>query len=108
MINALVILNQRGDVLITRNYRMDELNRGVANMFRVQVAAKDMRSPVNNIGNTSFLHIRSEDIFLVAVTKHNVNSTLAFEVLYRIAELFKTYFGVKLDEESIKNHLILT
>jgi len=107
MINAIVVLNQRGDVLITRNYRMEELNRGVATAFRGQISSKDIRSPVNNLGNTSFLHIRSNDIFLVAVTKHNVNAPLVFETLYAIAEIFKAYFGGKLDEESVKGNLIL-
>jgi len=108
MIGAILILNQRGDVLITRNYRAEELSRGVANSFRGQViAVKEVRSPIKSIGTTSFLHIKCGNIFLVAVTRYNVNVAMVFETLHAIAEIFKAYFG-KLDEESVRNHFILT
>lgn len=109
MISAILILNQRGDVLITRNYRLDELNRGIATAFRLQViAAKEIRSPIKILSSTSFLHVRNEDIFLVAVTKHNANVSTIFETLFRMVEIFKAYFGGKFTEETIRNHLILT
>eukprot|EP01114_Cavostelium_apophysatum_P006799 TRINITY_DN1827_c0_g1_i2.p1 TRINITY_DN1827_c0_g1~~TRINITY_DN1827_c0_g1_i2.p1 ORF type:complete len:414 (-),score=123.00 TRINITY_DN1827_c0_g1_i2:50-1291(-) len=88
---------------------MEELNRGVTNAFRMNViGAKDIRSPIKLMQNTSFIHIRSQDVYLVAVTKHNVEAVLVFEILYKIAEIFRGYFGGKLDEEAIKNHLTLT
>jgi len=109
MISAILILNQRGDILISRNYRADELSRGVVNSFRYQViAAKDIRSPVKNMSNNHFLHIRSENIFIVAVTKFDVNATLVFEALYRTAEILRAYFGGHLDEEAVRNHFLLT
>lgn len=77
-------------------------------MFRHQViAAKNARAPTKNIGNINFAHIRSENIYLVAVTKFNANAALIFETLNSILDLFKIYFGGKVDEESIKTHFIL-
>jgi len=109
MISAILIINQRGDVLISRNYRVEELSRGIANAFRYQViGSKDVRSPVKSIGPTNFMHIKSENVYLVAVSKNNVNVSLVFEVLYRIQEIFKAYFGGKFDEEAVRNHFILT
>jgi len=54
------------------------------------------------------LHIRCQDIYIVAITKHNVDAMMVFEALNRIAEIFRNYFGGKLDEDSIKNNLTLT
>jgi len=108
MISAIIVLNQRGDVLLSRNFRVEDLSRSTANAFRFQlVSAKDSRSPVKNMMNYSFLHIRVENIYLVAVTKYNVNAALVFETLYRSASILSAYFGGKLDEESIRNHFIL-
>lgn len=88
---------------------MEELSRGVANAYRLNIiATKDFRSPVKMIQNTSFMHIRSQDIFIVALTKHNVDASMVFETLNRIAEIFRGYFGGKLDEEAVRNHLTLT
>jgi len=109
MIGAVLILNHRGDVLITRNYRAEEISRGVANTFRSQViAAKEVRSPIRSIGTTSFMHIKCGNIFIVAVTRHNVNVAMVFETLHAIADIFSAYFGGKLDEEAVRNHFILT
>eukprot|EP01117_Protostelium_nocturnum_P012200 TRINITY_DN4482_c0_g1_i1.p1 TRINITY_DN4482_c0_g1~~TRINITY_DN4482_c0_g1_i1.p1 ORF type:complete len:434 (+),score=157.58 TRINITY_DN4482_c0_g1_i1:263-1564(+) len=109
MISAILIINQRGDVLVSRNYRVDDYSRGETNSYRNNViAAKDVRSPVKLMSQTSFLHIRSENIFIVAVTRHNVNVAMAFEALIAIASILKVYFGGKLNEETVKNHFILT
>lgn len=108
MINGILVLNQRGDILISRNYRMEEINRGIANAYRLTIAAKDVRSPIKIIQNTSFMHIRSQDIYLVALTLHNADCSVVFETLNRIGEIFTAYFGGKLDEEAVKNHLTLT
>jgi AP-2 complex subunit mu-1 len=108
MISAIFIVNQKGDVIISRNYRVDELNRGIIQSFRFNViASKDSRSPIKIINNVSFMHIRCENIFLVAISKYNVNVCLVFETLHRIEEIFRAYFGGKLDEETIKNNFIL-
>jgi len=109
MISAILILNHRGDVLVSRNYRVDEYSRGEANAYRSQViAAKDARTPIKLMNMTSFLHVRCENVFLVAVTRYNVNVNLVFETLLAIASILKAYFGGKLNEESVKNHFILT
>jgi len=72
------------------------------------VAAKEVRSPIKSIGTTSFLHIKCGNIFIVAVTRYNVNVATVFETLHAIAEIFSAYFGGKLDEEAVRNHFILT
>jgi len=108
MISALFILNQRGDILVSRSYRVDELSREIVNAYRYQViAAKNVRSPITLMGKTSFFHVRIANIFMIAVTRNNVNASLAFETLFSLASILKAYFGGKLDEDSVKDHFIL-
>lgn len=107
-ISTIMVLNLRGEILLTRHFRPEEFNKGVITAFRHQViAAKNIRAPVKSLANLNFAHIRSENIYLVAVTKSNANISLVFEMLHKVLEIFKTYFGGKVDEEAIKNHFIL-
>jgi len=109
MIGAILILNPRGEVLVTRNYRAEELSRGVANAFKMHVvSAKEVRSPVKSIGQTSFLFVRADSVFIVAVTKYNINVALVFETLHRIADILRAYYGSNIEEEDVRNNFILT
>ncbi|KYQ92704.1 clathrin-adaptor medium chain AP-2 [Tieghemostelium lacteum] len=106
MISALFLMNSKGEVLISRIYR-DDISRGVANAFRLEViGSKETRSPVKLIGSTSFMYIKVGSIYLVGVSRQNVNACMVFEVLHQLVELFKSYFD-NLDEDSIRNNFVL-
>jgi len=109
MISAIFFMNQKGEVLISRIYR-DDISRGVANAFRLEVIghSKDTRSPIKNIGSTSFMYIRVGGIYVVAVSRQNVDASMVFEVLYRVVEIFRSYFDGNFDEDAIRNHFVLT
>ncbi|PAV23846.1 clathrin adaptor mu subunit [Pyrrhoderma noxium] len=86
MISAFFIFNQKGEVLISRLYRTD-LKRSIADVFRIQVVSNsDVRSPIITLGSTSFFHVRTNNLYIMAVTK--------------------AYFG-KVDEESVKSNFVL-
>jgi AP-2 complex subunit mu-1 len=82
----------------------------VANAFRLEVIGHTsaVRSPIKNIGATSFMYIKAGGIYVVAVSRQNVDATMVFEVLYRVVEIFKSYFDGNFDEDSIRNHFVLT
>lgn len=106
MISALFILNQKGEVLISKLFRPD-LKRSIADIFRIHVISNpDVRSPIITLGSTSFFHVRHQNLFLTAVTKTNANAALVFEVLYRVINITRSYFG-KLDEEAVKNNFVM-
>jgi len=50
--------------------------------------------------------MREQNVFFAAVTRTNVNCALVFEVLYRLCDVFKSYFGV-IDEATIRNNFVL-
>jgi len=54
------------------------------------------------------MYIRVGGIYVVAVSRQNVDASMVFEVLYRVVEIFKSYFDGVFDEDSIRNHFVLT
>ncbi|KAL6058727.1 AP-2 complex subunit mu [Balamuthia mandrillaris] len=107
MISGICILNSRGDVLISRVYR-DDISRGIAEAFRLHVLnAKEVRSPIKTLGSTFLLHVRHGDIYVLAVTKQNVNCCLVFEMLKNVLSVFRAYFDGKVTEETIRNNFVL-
>ena len=50
--------------------------------------------------------MRHENLYLVAVTRLNVNAAMVFEFLDRLVSIGKSYFG-KFDEDSVKSNFVL-
>jgi AP-2 complex subunit mu-1 len=84
------------------------VRRSSADAFRLEVvAAKNVGAPIVSLDNCNFMFVRSNDVYLVAATKRNVNSAMAFEFLYRFLEVLRAYFGRKVDEDTVRNHFVL-
>ena len=80
----------------------------MSDTFRIYVISNpNVRSPVFTLGTTTFFHVKHENIYIVAVTKVNVNAALVFEFLYRLVKLGKSYFGDKFDESVVKSNFVL-
>lgn len=107
--NAILILNGRGHVLISRTYRDDVDPRSIASAFRTQVIASKVadRCPVKTVGSVSFLFVRHEELFFVAVTRQNSNASMVFQFLNKLIIIFKAYFGGKVTEEELKENFAL-
>jgi AP-2 complex subunit mu-1 len=109
MISAILILNTRGNVVISRSFRDDVDPRSIASAFRAQIIASKLveRCPVKTVGSVSFLFIRYDDLYLVAATKQNVNAAMVFQFLYKLVAIFKSYFDNKVTEEALKENFAL-
>jgi AP-2 complex subunit mu-1 len=107
MIAALLFINQKGEVVISRMYR-DGYNRTIADTFRQQViAGKEAgRSPVKIIGGTSFMFIQHGNMYMVAVSEGNAQVALTFQFLHELVNVLKSYFG-DFSEDSIRNNFVL-
>jgi len=107
MIAALLFINQKGEVVISRMYR-DGFSRQVADTFRNQViiSKEAGRSPVKIIGGTSFMFIKHGNMYLVAVSQGNAQVALAFQFLHEVVKVLKSYFG-DFNEDSIRNNFVL-
>ena len=76
--------------------------------FRINViGAKDVRSPITQLGELTFLHVQKYTVWVVAVTKSNINAGLAFETLHQLITVFKSYFNGTFDEDSIRQNFAL-
>ena len=111
MISMIMVLNQKGDILISRQYR-DDVSRSAADSFRLQVvAAKEtggsQAGPIKRIENCSFLYTRHLNMYFVALTRSNVNPALVFEYLFQKIKILKAYLGEEFDENSIRNNMTL-
>jgi len=107
MIGGLFIYNHKGEVLISRTYR-DDVNRQIIDAFRVHVihSRQQIRSPTVLIAKTNFFHVRRGALWLVAVSKHNVNAAMVFELLNKFSNVMTSYFG-KITEDNVKNNFVL-
>jgi AP-2 complex subunit mu-1 len=106
MISAFLLVNQKGQIIISRFYRGDVTLSGT-DLFRENViAAKHTgtQPPIRVVDNSTFMYTRHGNLFFVAVTRANANPALAFQFLHQLTGVFKGYFGPEFDEESIKNN----
>lgn len=105
MISAFFLFNQRGDTLISDILRAG-VKPSISDIFRIQVISNpDLRSPILTLGSTTFLHIKHNDLWLVAVTRSNSDVGVIFEWLYGFKEILLGYFGEHgLIEENIKEY----
>lgn len=102
MINAIFIFNQKGDVLVCKLCK-DGVKRSVGDVFRIQVISNlDLRSSLLTLGSTTFLHIKHDDLWIVAVTRSNTDAAVIFEFLYKFKNLLLSFFH-NLNEEVIKD-----
>jgi len=90
MISSILIINQKGEILINRAYKGD-VSRAEAVLFcQKVVAAKEANEkPVQSIGLCHYIHITIADVIIVGTTKYNTNVTLVLRVLYKLAEILK-------------------
>jgi len=105
----IMVLNQKGDIMISRQYR-DDVSRAAADSFRLQViAAKETgtQAPVKRIENCSFLYTRHLNMYFVALTRSNVNPAMVFEYLFQKIRILKAYLGEDFDENSMRNNMTL-
>ncbi|KAF5830251.1 Mu homology domain-containing protein [Dunaliella salina] len=109
-LSAFYFLNLRGDVLIERRYR-DEVGREAAELFRSQIlhgkGGTVSSKPVQSLGPVTYMTMRHEDVYMLCITKSNVNAMMAFQFMRSLVDLCKTYFGGKLSESSVRNNFVL-
>ncbi len=94
-------------VLLSRNYRAD-VPRNVSEIFTNRVLQGDQNDlkPVYQEGKYTYVYIKVNSIYLVAVTGRNANAMVMLNFLYLVTSIFKEYFN-SLEEESIKDNFVI-
>ena len=116
MITALFIFDAKGDVVMSKLYKAG-VKRNIADVFRIQIlssgggagraAANEAKSPVLTLGLTSFVYIRSDRLWICAVTRSNQDCGAIMEFLYGLELLLRAAVpgsSAGLTSEAITGH----
>jgi len=105
--SAVLILDQKGKVLISRNYRGD-VPYNVADRFVSFVAEHEEGElkPVYEDEGITYMYIKHQNLYLLAVTNRNANAAMVMLFLYKLVAVFKDYFKA-LEEESIRDNFVI-
>ncbi|KAJ3196325.1 AP-1 complex subunit mu-1 [Entophlyctis luteolus] len=110
VLSAVFILDLKGKVLISRNYRGDIPMSTVEKFMPLVMDAEDEDHNPSPIVSTedgiSFLYIRYNNLYLLAMTKKNSNAATILLFLHKLCEVFKEYFK-ELEEESIRDNFVI-
>jgi len=113
---AIISRNYRGDIPLTKaverfaKYLGDVDDDGKKPIFHVDSNGDIDSSVLHEIGSTgaggeTYVYIQHNNLYLAAVTCRNSNVALIVMFLYKLASVFKDYFGT-LEEESIRDNFV--
>ncbi|KAI1708434.1 adaptor complexes medium subunit family domain-containing protein [Ditylenchus destructor] len=90
--SAIFILDLKGNVIMSRNYRGDE--------------DEGRSSPIVQNNDLNYIFIKHTNIFLVSLSKKNANAAMIFSWLYKCVDVFICYFK-DLEEESVRDNFVV-
>ncbi|EDO45156.1 predicted protein [Nematostella vectensis] len=107
--SAVYVLDIKGKVIISRNYRGDIENSKIEKFMPLVLEKEeegDTQSPICVHGDVTFVYIKYNNLYLVCTTKKNANVALIFVFLHRMVHVFIDYFK-ELEEESIRDNFVI-
>ncbi|CAL8092585.1 unnamed protein product [Calicophoron daubneyi] len=109
VLSGLYILDNRGKVLIYRNYRGDIENSAIEKFLPFAMEREDEGNliPVLQLGDLTFTYVKYNYLYLVCLMRRNANVAMAISFLYKLINIFLEYFG-EFEEESIRDNFVIT
>ncbi|KAJ3289052.1 AP-1 complex subunit mu-1 [Borealophlyctis nickersoniae] len=108
--SAVFILDLKGKVLISRNYRGDIPMTAIEKFMPLILEAEEEEqtpSPImSSEDGINFLYVRHNNLYLVAMTKKNSDAATILLFLHKLIEVFTEYFK-ELEEESIRDNFVI-
>ncbi|KAI2489057.1 hypothetical protein MHU86_25537 [Fragilaria crotonensis] len=112
---SIISRNYRGDVPLTKaierfaNYLNNVEDEAKKPVFQIDpngdvMSAEDVGS--SGPGGETYVYVAHNNLYLCAVTVKNSNVALMLTFLYKLASVFKDYFG-NLEEESIRDNFVI-
>ncbi|KAF9365615.1 AP-1 complex subunit mu-1 [Mortierella sp. NVP85] len=108
-VSAIFILDLKGKVLISRNYRGDIPMSAVEKFLPLVLEAEEESqapAPCFTDDGINYLYIRHNNLFILAITRKNSNATTVMLFLHTVAEVLTEYFK-ELEEESIRDNFVI-
>lgn len=106
--SAIYILDVKGKVLISRNYRGD-IETGVIEKFMPLVMEREEEgnlTPIIQTPECTYAYIKYNNLYIVSTTKKNANISLVFVFLHKVVHVMQEYFK-ELEEESIRDNFVV-
>ncbi|XP_065176762.1 AP-1 complex subunit mu-1 [Sycon ciliatum] len=106
--SAIFVLDLKGKVLISRNYRGDVDMTVIDKFLPLVLESEDEGSsaPIIVMENVTFVYIKHNNLYIVATTRKNANVALIFVFLHKLVEVFTEYFRT-MEEESIRDNFVI-
>ncbi|KAK6043448.1 adaptor complexe medium subunit family protein [Cooperia oncophora] len=106
--SAIFILDLKGNVIVSRNYRGDVEMSCIERFMPLLVEKEDegFHSPVIQSGEISYTFHQTHEPLLVSISKKNMNAALVLSFLYKCVEVFCEYFK-DLEEESVRDNFVV-
>jgi len=106
--SAIYFLDNKGKVLISRNYRGD-IENSVIDKFIGLVSDMEEENdscPLIKTDECTFAYIKVSNVYIVATTRSNTNIAMLFSLLHRICQVMGEYFK-EVEEESIRDNFVI-
>ena len=106
--SAVYLMDLKGKILLSRNYRGD-IPMSSSDRFTRHLVEDEEASltPVLTDDGITFIYIKHNNLYLMAMTKFNANCMVILVFLYRVVEVLEEYF-TELVEESIRDNCVIT
>ena len=90
--SAIYILDAKGKILISRNYRGD-VPMSCAERFIARLTEQEELNvkPVFEEDGITYIYIKLNDIYMLATTSHNANAAMILMFLYRAANVGQAF-----------------
>ncbi|KAJ3189342.1 AP-1 complex subunit mu-1 [Gaertneriomyces sp. JEL0708] len=108
--SAIFILDLKGKVLISRNYRGDIPMSAVEKFMPLLLDLEEEEQAPTPVVSTEdgihFLYVKHNNLYLLAMTRKNTNAATILLFLHKLVEVFIEYFK-ELEEESIRDNFVI-
>lgn len=108
MLCCLFFLNNRGDIVLSRQFRDCLSVKLLADSFRTEIMSKksmDQCAPVNVIQGVCYIHMKIGDLLLVLTAKSNVHCVMALQYGIRLAQVIVSTFK-RVDETTLRDNFV--
>ena len=92
--SAIYFLDNKGKVLLNRNYRGDIDNSVIDSFISLvnEVEDESLARPLIKTNDCTFAYIKHSNLYVVATTRKNSNIAMLFTLLHKICAVMQEYF----------------
>lgn len=108
MISAIFFLDIKGRPIIFRDFRGD-VSIKYAEKFMTKFNEYEdngKQCPVMHDDGVTYIYLQISNLYLLAVTRSNVNVASVLVFLHRLVDVFKHYFQ-QFEEESLRDNFVI-